>query len=112
MPDSEILQMLSLLKKFRADIVGIEEERGNPLRFKEASKDLQAIYAFHLKNKAKFTAVEHYLKNLYSSFNFAATIMNDALKKKALKAENILKLDEALEVMLKCCDVITTKLTK
>ena len=110
MPDSEILNMLSLVKKFRGEIIGIEEQRSNALRFKEASKDLQSIYAFHAENRSKFTAVEHYLKNLYSSFNFAAVIMNDAFKKKSLKGENVVKLDEALETMLNCCDIITSKL--
>ena len=81
MPDSEILKMVNLLKKFRGDIISIEEERSNALRFKEASKDLQSIYALHLNNKMKFNEVEHYLKNLYASFNYAAVIMSDALKR-------------------------------
>ena len=112
MPDSEILKMVNLLKKFRGDIISIEEERSNALRFKEASKDLQSIYALHLNNKMKFNEVEHYLKNLYASFNYAAVIMNDALKRESLKPENIVHLDEALEIMLKCCDLITAKLKK
>ena len=110
MPDFEDLRMIDLLKTFRKDIVSIEEERSARL-FKQASKDLQSIYNFHLSSDKSFSQVEYYLKNLYTSFNYAAVIINDAIKKKNLGAENISLLDECLDVMIKCCDVIISKLT-
>ena len=103
--------MLDLLKTFRADVMLIEEERSAAL-FKQASKHLQDIYNFHLTAKNSFTEVEYELKSLYTSFNYGAVIINDALKKKKLDAENGVMLEECLETMLTCCDVIKAKLTQ
>lgn len=111
MPDFEDLRMIDLLKTFRQDIVAIEEKRSAQL-FKQASKDLQSIYAFHLNARDTFVGVEHYLKSLYTSFNYAAAIINDALKKKHIEEKKSAMLDECLEVMIKCCDVVTTLLKK
>ncbi len=111
MPDFEDLRMVDLLKKFRQDIVTIQEARTARL-FKQASRDLQDIYGFHITAAKNFVTVEDNLKNLYTSFNYAAVIVNDALKKKGFESESIALLDECLEVMIKCCDVICATLTK
>lgn len=111
MPDFEDLRMIDLLKNFRADIVNIQEARSARL-FKQASKDLQDVYNFHITASKSFIRVEDYLKNLYTSFNYAAVIINDALKKRNLESGNIELLDECLEVMIKCCDVIVAMLSK
>lgn len=111
MPDFEDLRMIDLLKTFRQDIVDIQEQRSAQL-FKPASKDLQNIYNFHLTAKNTFVGVEHYLKSLYTSFNYAATIVNNAHKSKHLDEKKAAMLDECLEIMIKCCDVVTTLLKK
>ena len=72
MPDSEILKMVNLLKNFRGDIISIEEERSNALRFKEASKDLQSIYALHLNNKM----TKYYHKQLQNYCRNIAIFVN------------------------------------
>ena len=111
MPDFEDLRIVDLVLRFKEDIIDIQERR-TASQFKQASKDLQAVYNFHLKSKKSFAVVEDYLKNLYTSFNYAAVIINDALKKKKFEARNSEILDECLEVMIRCCDIITVKLTK
>ena len=111
MPDFEDLRMIDLLKKFRADVVKIQEERSAKL-LKPASKDLQDIYNFHVTADKSFIRIENNLKNLYTSFNYAAVIVNDAIKKKRLESESMLLLDECLEVMIKCCDVMIAELGK
>ena len=111
MADFEDLRMIDLLKQFRGDIVSIEENRSANL-FKQASKDLQSIYNFHITAAKSFSQVGDNLKNLYTSFNYSAVIINDALKKKKMTPENIQLLDECLDVMLRCCDVIIATLKK
>lgn len=111
MTDFEDLRMIDLLKQFKRDVVSIEENRSAAL-FKQASKDLQGIYNFHITAEKSFSQVEDNLKNLYTSFNYAAVIINDALKKKKMSAENIQLLDESLDVMQRCCDVIIATLKK
>ena len=102
-------KMLELLDKFEEDINKIQETRSAKL-FKTANVDLQNIYNFHLLNDKAFTKVQSNLKNLYTSFNYAAVIVNDALKKRALDKENAELLDECLEVMIRCCSVIKNTL--
>ena len=102
-------KMLELIDKFEEDINRIQETRSAKL-FKTANVDLQNIYNFHLLNDKAFTKVQMNLKNLYTSFNYAAVIVNDALKKRVLEKENAELLDECLEVMIRCCSVIKNAL--
>lgn len=111
MPNFEDLRLIDLIKVFRADVVNIQENR-SALLFKQASKDLQSIYNLHITSKNSFGEVEYYLKNLYKSFNYAAVTVNDALKKKTLDPKSGAMMDECLEVMIKCCDIVISKLTK
>ena len=110
MPELVYLNMLKLLDKFEEDINRIQETRSAKL-FKVANVDLQNIYNYHLLNDKAFKKVQMNLKNLYTSFNYAAVIVNDALKKKAMDKENAELLDECLEVMIRCCIVIQNTLT-
>ena len=105
MPELIDLKMIELLDGFIEDINKIQETRSARL-FKTANADLQKIYNYHLANDKAFRRVQHNLKNLYTSFNYAAVIVNDALKKRNLDKENAELLDECLEVMLRCCIVI------
>ncbi len=107
----EDLRMIDLIRRFKTDVLNIEENRSASL-FKQAGEDLQNVYNFHLTADKSFTEVEEYLKNLYSSFNYAAVIINDAIKHKHLKKDDNTLLEECLEIMVKCCDLITAKLEK
>ncbi len=109
MPELEDIKMIELLDKFVEDINAIQETRSAKL-FKSASADLQKIYNFHLANDKAFRRVQHNLKNLYTSFNYAAVIVNDALTKRTMDKDNAELLDECLEVMLRCCIVIKNTL--
>ena len=109
MPELVYVKMLELLDKFEEDINRIQETRSAKL-FKTANVDLQNIYNFHLLNDKAFTKVQTNLKNLYTSFNYSAIIVNDALKKRVMEKENAVLLDECLEVMMRCCTVIKNAL--
>ncbi len=88
----------------------MRQETRSAKLFKTASADLQKIYNFHLANDKSFRRVQHNLKNLYTSFNYAAVIVNGALKKRTVEKDDAELLDECLEVMLRCCIVIETTL--
>ena len=109
MPELVYAKMLELLEKFEEDINRIQETRSAKL-FKVANVDLQNIYNLHLLNDKAFKKVQANLKNLYTSFNYAAVIVNDALKKRVMDKENAELLDECLEVMIRCCIVIQNTL--
>ena len=81
MSEFEDLRMIELVKKFKVDVLQIEETRSAAL-FKQASKDLQSVYNFHLTADKPFKSVDTYLKNIYKSFNCSAVIVNSALKRK------------------------------
>jgi hypothetical protein len=103
--------MIDLVEKFQAEIDYIYTSK-NLSGFQKASGMLQSIYNFHLTADASFVSVEEYLKNLYSSFNYAALICNEAIKKKSLDKEDNTLLFECLQIMLKCCDIIIAALQK
>jgi hypothetical protein len=105
----ETLRMIDLVEKFNAEIEKIYYSK-NLSGFQKASSLLQSVYNFHLTCDEDFTPVQEYLKNLYSSFNYAALICNEGIKKKSLDKEDNELLFECLQVMLKCCEVIITKL--
>lgn len=109
--DFEHLRMLDLVERFRASVERINETRSAAL-LKQAGENLQNIYNFHLTADASFSEVEEYLKNMYSSFNYAAVIVNDALKKKTLDVEGAALLNECIEILLKCCNAVAAKLNE
>ena len=109
MPELLELKMIELVDRFKDDIINIQESRSAKL-FKLASADLQKIYNYHLANDKMFIRVRQNLKNLYTSFNYAAVIVNGALKKRSFDKGNEEMLDECLEVMLRCCIVIVATL--
>ena len=109
MPEFENLKMADLLKAMRGDIMRIEEAR-NARLIKEAGEHLQEIYKFHLANKACFAKEEHSLKNLYSAYNFAASLIKEAVLTKT-PIHEVEKLDECLEIMINLCDNLIARLT-
>ena len=105
----EDLRMCDLVGRFQATVGEIAQTRNTSL-FKKAGAELQNIYNFHLTADESFAEVEEYFKNMYSSFNYAAVIVNDALKKGALDKDSNNLLSECVEILQKCCRVITEKL--
>jgi hypothetical protein len=105
----EHLRMIDLVQKFNVDVEYVYNSK-NLSGFQSASKKLQDIYNFHLTSKASFTEVEEYLKNLYSSFNYAAVIVNEANRRHSLDKQDNELLFECLQILLKCCQLILDKL--
>ena len=93
MPDFEDLRMADLIKKFKAKIEEVANS-GKLSKLKDASPKLQDIYNFHLTAHSSFAKQEEYLKNMYSSFNYAALIANDAAKTGNLSSEDKVTLTE------------------
>ena len=72
---------------------------------------LQYVYKLHLTEKKSFITVDYFLKNLYRSYNFAAAVISEAVKKK-IPINEVGQLDECLETMIDCCDEIIKRLNK
>lgn len=106
----EDLRMADLVKKFEREIGCIYQTR-NLSGFQRAGELLQSVYNFHLTADQSFIGVEEFLKNLYSSFNYAALICNEAIKKHTLGKKDGELLYECLEIMLKCCREILSRLS-
>ena len=107
----EQLRLVDLVQKFNADIDDVYKNK-NLSVFHGASKKLQNVYNFYVTAKDDFKEVEEYLKNLFSSFNYAAVIINDGMKKKGLDREANELLFECLQIMLKCDELIISTLNK
>lgn len=105
----EDLRMCDLVGRFKKTVDEIALTRNASL-FKRAGGELQNIYNFHLTADESFTEIEEYLKNCYSSFNYAAVIVNDGLKKGKLDGEANDLLRECVEILSKCCTLIEEKL--
>ncbi len=103
MPDFEDLRLIDLLQKFRKKIAVIIAER-NLSALKDAGAALQNVYNFHVSAQNSYIKQEETFKNLYSSFNYAAVIVNGAIKNGGLKGDDAELLGECFEIMLKCCD--------
>lgn len=110
MPSFEDLRMADLIKKFRAVMVDVADS-GKLSKLKEASPKLQDIYNFHLTANSSLAKQEEYLKNLYSSFNYAALIANDAAKTGKLTSEDKVTLTECIQILIRCCDILVASLT-
>lgn len=109
MPDFEELRMADLVKKFKNKVEEVAAS-GKLSALKEASPKLQDIYNFHITAQNSFSAQEENLKNMYSSFNYAALICNEAAKKGMLSAEDKVLLTECIQILLKCCDLVISSL--
>lgn len=111
MPTFEDLRLVDMISKFSAKIGEINSTRrlGG---IKEAGKTLQDVYDFLIVSENDYTSMQESFKNLFSSFNYAAVIINNALKEGGLKGDDGVLLSECFEIMLKCCSVICSELQK
>lgn len=107
----EQIRLIDLINKFNDDIEDVYHNK-NLSVFYGASKKLQDVYNFYVTAKDDFKSIEEYLKNLFSSFNYAAVIINDGMKRKGLDREANQLLLECLQIMLKCDELIIATLNK
>ena len=110
MANFEDLRMADLVKKFKESIENVAES-GSLSKLREPSPKLQDVYNFHLTAHNSFSAQEENLKNMYSSFNYAALICNQAAKSGGLGGEDRVLLTECIQILVKCCDLVISSLT-
>lgn len=111
MPDFEDLRLIDLVQKFERTISEINTTHSLG-KIKDAGRELQSVYDFFVTAESAFEPQQEQFKNLVSSFNYAAVIINNAMKSGGLTREDNQLLNECFEVMLKCCTVIITSLKK
>lgn len=100
--DFEDVRMCDLLDKVESKAQLIAQTR-NVSEFKDLGTDIQAVYNFFVASKKEYKEQQPMLKNLFSSFNYAAVIINDAIKTKSLDKEGTELLNECLEIISACC---------
>ena len=105
----EDLRLIDLIKKFESTIRQIEQTR-SLASLKVAGKQLQDVYDFFITAQSPYTEQQEQLKNMFSSFNYAAVIVNNAVKCGGLSADDNELLTECLQIMLKCCQTVTASL--
>ncbi|MBD5632628.1 MAG: hypothetical protein HDP34_05310 [Clostridia bacterium] len=103
MPNFEDLRLIDLLERFEEDINEIYLTRSLKT-FKRAGENLQSVYNFYVTAQNPFKEQEELFKNLCSSFNYAAVIINDALKRGGLSKDDNGLLNDCIEIMLACCE--------
>ena len=109
MSDFEDLRLCDLLDKVRSRAVAIAENR-NVSEFKNLGREIQSVYDFFVTAEKPYEEQQSTLKNLFSSFNYAAVIINDGIKKNALDKEAAALLNECLEIIAACCNNIKSSL--
>ncbi|MDE7330040.1 MAG: hypothetical protein K2N30_02930 [Clostridia bacterium] len=96
--DFEQLRLIDLLDKFGAEIDIISSARSLK-RFNRAGAELQNVYNFLLSSQNAYEKQQQEFKNLFSSFNYAAVIINDAKTNGKLKEEDVKLLNECIDIM-------------
>ena len=102
MPDFEDLALCELLGKVEKRVEEIAQTR-NASQFKELGADVQNVYNFVVTAKKAYEEQQPMLKNLFSSFNYSAVIINDAIKTKQPDKDAGELLNECLEIISACC---------
>ena len=110
MADFEDVRLCDLLDKVRSRAIGIAESR-NVSEFKNLGQDIQGVYDFFVTASKPYEKEQPMLKNLFTSFNYAAVIINDGIKKKTLDKEAVTLLNECLEIIAACCGNVKKSLT-
>lgn len=105
----EDLRLIDLINKFEESISAVESTRNLSL-LKDAGKKLQDVYNFFITAENGYEKQQELLKNMFSSFNYAAVIVNGALKSGKLSNEDKELLNECIEIMLKCCSSVKSSM--
>jgi len=109
MSDFEDVRMCDLLDKVRSRAVIIAQNR-NVSEFKKLGSEIQGVYDFFVTATKAYEEQQPEFKSLFSSFNYAAVIINDAIKKKQLDKEAATLLNECLEIIAACCNKIKSSI--
>lgn len=109
MSNFEDLRLIDLIKKFQRTAEEINSNRSLSL-LNDAGKQLQDVYNFFITAHGAYEEQQEQLKNLFSSFNYAAVIVNNAVKSGGLSFDDNELLNECLQIMLKCCQTLTDSL--
>ena len=107
----EDLRLIDLIKKFEATVKEIDSTR-NLSKLKDAGRQLQDVYDFFITAESGYGEQQEQLKSMFSSFNYAAVIVNNAVKNGGLSGDDNELLNECLQIMLKCCEAVTASLNK
>lgn len=107
--DFEDVRLTDLLNKVERRAKGILESR-KLSEVKLLGADVQAVYNFFITAQNAYEKQQPMLKNMFSSFNYAAVIVNDAIKKKTLDSEANELLGECLQIIISCCSNIKNSL--
>ena len=102
MVDFEDLALCELLNKVERRVTEVAETRNASL-FKQLGADVQAVYDFLITAKKDYEEQQPMLKNMFSAFNYAAVIINDAIKSKKPEKDAGQLLNECLEIISACC---------
>lgn len=111
MADFEDLRLADLLQKFHGEVVRISAVR-ELSGLKTAGRHLQDVYDFFITASKPYEAEQQNLKNLFSAFNYAAVIVNNAIKNNGLSGDDGELLDECLQIMQKVSLNLITSLKK
>ena len=109
MLDFEDLALGDLLNKVQKNVQAIVETRNLSL-FNDLGKSVQAVYDFFVTATKPYEEQQPLLKNLFSSFNYGAVIINDAIKSKQADPQSATLINECLEIMDTCCKKIKTSM--
>ena len=110
MASFEDLRLKDLIERFEGAIEEINTTR-NLSGLKEAGRKLQDVYDFFLTAESAYAEEQEKLKSLFSSFNYAAVIVNNAMKKGGLKEDDKELLGECFAIMFRCCDDLKKSLS-
>ncbi len=109
MPDFEDVRLCDLLNKVSKRVNSIMVSK-NVSEFNALGAEIQAVYDFFVTAQKDYAEQQPMLKNLFSSFNYAAVIINDAIKTKKPDGESGTLLTECLEIISACCNNIKKSL--
>ncbi|MDE5789295.1 MAG: hypothetical protein K2H78_02640 [Clostridia bacterium] len=109
MPDFEDVRLCDLLNKVSKRVTSITVSK-NVSEFNALGAEIQAVYDFFVTAQKDYAEQQPMLKNLFSSFNYAAVIINDAIKTKKPDVESGTLLTECLEIISACCNNIKNSL--
>lgn len=101
----EQLRLVDYVKNISKDVDAVLSDK-NVSVLSGASKKLQDLYNFYVTAGDDFKEAEEPLRNLFSSFNYAALIINDALKGGRLDGEANELLGQCLQIMSASCKMI------
>ncbi|MGN0805061.1 MAG: hypothetical protein ACI4MS_06730 [Candidatus Coproplasma sp.] len=107
--DFEDVRLCDLLDKVEKKATAIAQTR-NVSEFKDLGSAIQSVYNYFVSSSKQYEEQQPMLKNLFSSFNYSAVIINDAIKNKTLDKEATELLNECLEIIVACCKNIKNSL--